>query len=121
MNTSKGKETDNNQDSEQKLTAGSLFDYLAAAREENVTIDDHHQVNFEDTSITQNSRGAYPIEFISNAKIPCVAGQPTDVVFLTCDAFGVLPPVAKLTPEQAAHHFISGYTAKVAGTEEVVS
>lgn len=88
---------------------------------ENVTIDDHHQVNFEDTSITQNTRGAYPIEFISNAKIPCVAGQPTDVVFLTCDAFGVLPPVAKLSPEQAAYHFISGYTAKVAGTEEGVS
>lgn len=88
---------------------------------ENVTIDNHHQVKFEDTSITQNTRGAYPIEFISNAKIPCLAGQPTDVVFLTCDAFGVLPPVAKLTPEQAAYHFISGYTAKVAGTEEGVS
>lgn len=88
---------------------------------ENVTIDDDHQVQFEDTSITQNTRGAYPIEFISNAKIPCVAGQPTDVVFLTCDAFGVLPPVAKLTAEQAAYHFISGYTAKVAGTEEGVS
>lgn len=87
---------------------------------ENVTIDDHNHVNFADTSITQNTRGAYPIEFISNAKIPCVAGQPTDVVFLTCDAFGVLPPVAKLTPEQAAYHFISGYTAKVAGTEEGV-
>lgn len=88
---------------------------------ENVTIDAHHEVKFEDTSITQNTRGAYPIEFIANAKVPCVAGQPTDVVFLTCDAFGVLPPVAKLTPEQAAYHFISGYTAKVAGTEEGVS
>ncbi len=87
---------------------------------ENVTIDEAHHVKFEDTSITQNTRGAYPIEFISNAKIPCVAGQPTDVVFLTCDAFGVLPPVSKLTSEQAAYHFISGYTAKVAGTEEGV-
>jgi len=84
---------------------------------ENVTFDEDHHVNFHDSSITLNTRGAYPIEFISNAKIPCVAGQPTDVVFLTCDAFGVLPPVAKLTPEQAAYHFISGYTAKVAGTE----
>lgn len=87
---------------------------------ENVTYDTKHQVNFEDSSITQNTRGAYPIEFIANAKIPCVAGHPKDIIFLTCDAFGVLPPVAKLTPEQAAYHFISGYTAKVAGTEEGV-
>jgi len=85
---------------------------------ENVRFDpaDHH-VDFDDTSITQNTRGAYPIEFIDNAQIPCVAGHPTDVIFLTCDAFGVLPPVAKLTPDQAMYHFISGYTAKVAGTE----
>jgi phosphoenolpyruvate carboxykinase (ATP) len=78
--------------------------------------DDHH-VNFDDTSITENTRGAYPIEFIPNAKIPCVANHPTHVIFLTCDAFGVLPPVSRLTPEQAEYHFISGYTAKVAGTE----
>jgi phosphoenolpyruvate carboxykinase (ATP) len=85
---------------------------------ENVVFDkDTHHVDFHDTSITQNTRGAYPIEFIRNAKIPCVAGHPTDVIFLTCDAFGVLPPVSKLTPAQAMYHFISGYTAKVAGTE----
>jgi phosphoenolpyruvate carboxykinase (ATP) len=85
---------------------------------ENVVFDrDTHQVDFHDTSITQNTRGAYPIEFIRNAKIPCVAGHPTDVIFLTCDAFGVLPPASKLTPAQAMYHFISGYTAKVAGTE----
>jgi phosphoenolpyruvate carboxykinase (ATP) len=85
---------------------------------ENVVFDrDTHQVDFHDTSITQNTRGAYPIEFIKNAKIPCVAGHPTDVIFLTCDAFGVLPPVSKLSPAQAMYHFISGYTAKVAGTE----
>jgi phosphoenolpyruvate carboxykinase (ATP) len=85
---------------------------------ENVGYDpDTHAVDFTDTSITQNTRGAYPIEFIRNAKIPCVAGHPTDVIFLTCDAFGVLPPVSKLTPAQAMYHFISGYTAKVAGTE----
>jgi phosphoenolpyruvate carboxykinase (ATP) len=76
-----------------------------------------HRVDFTDTSITQNTRGAYPIEFIRNAKIPCVAGHPTDVIFLTCDAFGVLPPVSRLSPAQAMYHFISGYTAKVAGTE----
>jgi phosphoenolpyruvate carboxykinase (ATP) len=89
---------------------------------ENVVYDRNtHHVDFHDTSITQNTRGAYPIEFIRNAKIPCVAGHPTDVIFLTCDAFGVLPPVSKLTPAQAMYHFISGYTAKVAGTEMGVS
>lgn len=89
---------------------------------ENVVYDRaHHHVDFNDTSITQNTRGAYPIEFMDNARIPCVAGHPTDVIFLTCDAFGVLPPVARLTPEQAMYFFISGYTAKVAGTEVGVS
>jgi phosphoenolpyruvate carboxykinase (ATP) len=85
---------------------------------ENVVFDDEgHRVDFHDTSITENTRGAYPIEFIKNAKVPSVAGHPTDIIFLTCDAFGVLPPVARLTREQAMYHFISGYTAKVAGTE----
>ncbi len=85
---------------------------------ENVVIDEsRRQVNFFDTSITQNTRGAYPIEFIRNAKIPCVAGHPTDIIFLTCDAFGIFPPVSRLSPEHAMYHFISGYTAKVAGTE----
>ena len=85
---------------------------------ENVVYDPaSHHVDFSDTSITQNTRGAYPIEFIRNAKVPCMAGHPTDVIFLTCDAFGVLPPVSKLTPQQAMYHFVSGYTAKVAGTE----
>jgi phosphoenolpyruvate carboxykinase (ATP) len=78
-------------------------------------------VDFSDTSITQNTRGAYPIEYIRNAKIPCIAGHPTDVIFLTCDAFGVLPPVSKLTPEQAMYHFLLGYTARVAGTERGVT
>jgi phosphoenolpyruvate carboxykinase (ATP) len=85
---------------------------------ENVVYDkESHHVDFHDTRITQNTRGAYPIEFIRNAQIPCVADHPTDVIFLTCDAFGVLPPVSRLTPAQAEYHFISGYTAKVAGTE----
>ncbi len=74
-------------------------------------------VDFTDSSITKNTRASYPIEFIDNIKLPCVGGHPNHVIFLTCDAFGVLPPVAKLTPAQAMYHFISGYTAKVAGTE----
>jgi phosphoenolpyruvate carboxykinase (ATP) len=96
-----------------------IFDALRfGAVLENVVYDeaDHH-VDFADASITENTRGAYPIEFVENAKVPCVAGHPRQVIFLTCDAFGVLPPVSKLTPEQAEYHFISGYTAKVAGTE----
>jgi phosphoenolpyruvate carboxykinase (ATP) len=65
---------------------------------ENVVLDEDHDVDYTDTSITLNTRGAYPIEFIANAKIPCMAGHPTDVIFLTCDAFGVLPPVSALSP-----------------------
>src|ERR1700757_569281 len=84
---------------------------------ENVVLEDDHTVDFTDVSITQNTRGAYPIEFIRSAKIPCLAGHPTDIIFLTCDAFGVLPPVSALSPAHAMYHFISGYTAKVAGTE----
>ncbi len=85
---------------------------------ENVVYDNaSHHVDFDDASITQNTRGAYPIEFMPSAKVPCVAGHPTDVIFLTCDAFGVLPPVSRLTPRQAMFHFVNGYTAKVAGTE----
>ncbi len=85
---------------------------------ENVVYDDaHHHVDFNNSSITQNTRGAYPIEYVTNARIPCVAGHPTDIIFLTCDAFGVLPPVSRLTIEQAMYHFVNGYTAKVAGTE----
>jgi phosphoenolpyruvate carboxykinase (ATP) len=84
---------------------------------ENVVLEEDRRVDFTDTSITENTRGAYPIEFIQNAKIPCVAGHPTDIIFLTCDAFGVLPPVSSLSPAHAMYLFISGYTAKVAGTE----
>jgi phosphoenolpyruvate carboxykinase (ATP) len=90
---------------------------FGAVLENVVYAEETHRVDFTDTSITQNTRGAYPIEFIRNAKIPCVAGHPSDVIFLTCDAFGVLPPVSRLSPAQAMYHFISGYTAKVAGTE----
>lgn len=75
------------------------------------------EVDYEDLSITQNTRASYPIEYIPNAKIPCMTKHANNIIFLTADAFGVLPPVAKLTPEQAMYHFMSGYTAKVAGTE----
>ncbi|MCE7875628.1 phosphoenolpyruvate carboxykinase (ATP), partial [bacterium CPR1] len=88
---------------------------------ENVVVDpDTREVHYEDSSLTENTRVAYPIEFIQNAKVPCVGGHPKNIILLTCDAFGVLPPVSRLTPEQAMYHFISGYTAKVAGTEEGV-
>ncbi len=85
---------------------------------ENVVYDDSSRdVDYTDTSVTKNTRGSYPIESIPNAKIPCIGGHPSNVIFLTCDAFGALPPVSRLTPAQAMYHFISGYTAKVAGTE----
>jgi phosphoenolpyruvate carboxykinase (ATP) len=85
---------------------------------ENAVCNDRtRDVDFSDASLTENTRAAYPIEYIPNAKIPCMAGHPKNVIFLACDAFGVLPPVSRLTPEQAMYHFISGYTAKVAGTE----
>ena len=78
---------------------------------------DTRKVDFTNVSLTQNTRASYPIEYIPNAKIPCVGGHPDNIILLTCDAFGVLPPVSRLSPEQAMYHFISGYTAKVAGTE----
>jgi phosphoenolpyruvate carboxykinase (ATP) len=85
---------------------------------ENTVIDPATRVvDYDDDRLTENTRASYPIEFIPHAKIPCLAGHPTNIILLTCDAFGVLPPLSKLTPEQAMYHFISGYTAKVAGTE----
>jgi phosphoenolpyruvate carboxykinase (ATP) len=75
------------------------------------------EVDFHDDKLTENTRASYPIEYMANAKVPCIGGHPQNIILLTCDAFGVLPPVSKLTPEQAMYHFISGYTAKVAGTE----
>ena len=86
---------------------------------ENIKFQDQNNrnVNYDDISITENTRASYPLEFIPGAKIPAIGGHPKNVIFLTCDAYGVLPPVAKLTPEQTMYQFMSGYTAKVAGTE----
>ena len=85
---------------------------------ENVIMKNNGEVDFEDTSITQNTRVSYPIYHIENIKVPSIGLNPKNIFFLTADAFGVLPPISKLTPGQAAYHFISGYTAKVAGTED---
>ncbi len=74
--------------------------------------------NFDDARLTENTRAAYPLDYIANASDTGVAGHPKNIVMLTADAFGVLPPIAKLTPAQAVYHFLSGYTAKVAGTEK---
>jgi phosphoenolpyruvate carboxykinase (ATP) len=78
-------------------------------------------INFSDKSITENTRVSYPLDYISNAQEPSVGGIPENIFFLTCDAYGVLPPISKLTPAQAMYQFISGYTAKVAGTEAGVT
>lgn len=89
---------------------------------ENVVLDERtREIDFDDASITENTRASYPIHAIPNAVIPGVGGQPKHVVFLTADAYGVLPPIARLTPEQAMYQFLSGYTAKVAGTERGVT
>ncbi|WP_339707229.1 phosphoenolpyruvate carboxykinase (ATP) [uncultured Kriegella sp.] len=84
---------------------------------ENVVLDNNGKVDFSDTSITQNTRVSYPIYHIENIQQPSIGNNPKNIFFLTADAFGVIPPISKLTPSQAAYHFISGYTAKVAGTE----
>jgi phosphoenolpyruvate carboxykinase (ATP) len=89
---------------------------------ENVPLDPGTRMpRYDDDSITENMRGAYPLSHIDQAVEPSIGGHPKKIVFLTCDAFGVLPPLARLTPEQTMYHFLSGYTAKVAGTEAGVT
>ncbi|KAF8313083.1 phosphoenolpyruvate carboxykinase [ATP] [Clavulina sp. PMI_390] len=111
------------------LTASSQPSIHAAAIRfgsvlENVVYDPtSREPQFDDTSITENTRVAYPVEFVENALIPAMSEHgkhPRNVIFLTCDAFGILPPVSRLTPEQAVYHFIAGYTSKTPGTEEGV-
>ncbi len=85
---------------------------------ENVVYDEAtREVDFNDNSITNNTRASYPIEFVRNHKPIALGAHPSNIIFLTCDAFGILPPVSKLTPAQAMYHFINGYTAKIPGTE----
>ncbi len=85
---------------------------------ENVIVDPKTgKPDYSDSSLTQNTRVAYPLDYIPNAKLPSIAAHPKNIIFLTADAFGVLPPVAKLTTAQAMYHYLSGYTSKVAGTE----
>ncbi|MDD3592404.1 MAG: phosphoenolpyruvate carboxykinase (ATP) [Sulfurovum sp.] len=88
---------------------------------ENVVADESGNVDYEDGSKTENTRVSYPIEHIENHKVDLQAGHPKNIIFLTADAFGVLPPVSKLSKEQAMYYFLSGYTAKVAGTERGIT
>ncbi|MBW2960468.1 phosphoenolpyruvate carboxykinase (ATP) [Mesonia aestuariivivens] len=88
---------------------------------ENVIVNEQGKVDFKNVSITQNTRVSYPIDHIDHIQIPSVGENTKNIFFLTADAFGVLPPISKLNPGQAAYHFISGYTAKVAGTEEGIT
>ncbi|MEM9436239.1 MAG: phosphoenolpyruvate carboxykinase [Pseudomonadota bacterium] len=89
---------------------------------ENMVYDpDTKELDFEDDRLTANMRCAYPLEYISNASATALGGHPKNIIMLTCDAFGVLPPIARLTPAQAMYHFLSGFTAKVAGTERGVT
>ena len=89
---------------------------------ENVVMDpETRQFDFNDGSLTENTRVGYPVDFIPNAQIPGVGATPNAVIFLTADAFGVMPPVSKLTREQAQYQFVSGYTARLAGTERGVT
>ncbi|GGC81075.1 phosphoenolpyruvate carboxykinase [ATP] [Thalassobacillus devorans] len=89
---------------------------------ENVILDDDSRnPDYNDTSLTENTRAAYPIDNIDNIVLPSVAGHPNTIIFLTADAFGVLPPISKLSKEQAMYHFLSGYTSKLAGTERGVT
>ena len=89
---------------------------------ENVVMDPKtRKLDLDDNTLAENSRGAYPLSAIPNASEIGVCGQPKNLVMLTCDAFGIMPPIAKLTPAQAMYHFLSGYTAKVAGTEKGIT
>lgn len=98
----------------QAIRSGALVENVVCFKDTNA-------IDFSNKSITENTRVSYPLDFISNAVHPSEGGHPEHIFFLTCDAYGVLPPISKLTPEQAMYQFISGYTAKVAGTEAGVT
>ncbi len=89
---------------------------------ENVVVDPATgEIDFDDASLTENTRGAYPLDYIANASETGISGHPKSIIMLTCDAFGVMPPLARMSADQAMYHFLSGYTAKVAGTEKGVT
>ncbi|WP_019243969.1 MULTISPECIES: phosphoenolpyruvate carboxykinase (ATP) [Bacillus] len=89
---------------------------------ENVVVDEHTRIaDYSDKTLTENTRAAYPIDVMNNIVVPSVAGHPNTIIFLTADAFGVLPPISKLSKEQAMYHFLSGYTSKLAGTERGIT
>ncbi len=106
-----------------KLSAEAEPEIYAASRRygtvlENVVLDPHTRMpDFDDGSLAENARSSYPLDFVPNISVSGMGGHPENVIMLTADAFGVLPPISKLSPEQAMYHFLSGYTAKVAGTE----
>ncbi len=109
-----------------RLSAEAEPEIFAASRRfgtvlENVPLDELRVADFDDDSLTENTRSAFPLDFIANASRTGRGGHPRSVVMLTADAFGVMPPIARLTPAQAMYHFLSGYTAKVAGTERGVT
>jgi phosphoenolpyruvate carboxykinase (ATP) len=110
-----------------RLSAESEPEIYATTRSfgtvlENVVVDpETRRLDLDDDSLTENTRSSYPLDQIGNADLAGRGGHPKSVVFLTADAFGVLPPISRLTPEQAMYHFLSGYTAKVAGTERGVT
>ncbi|TWH36345.1 MULTISPECIES: phosphoenolpyruvate carboxykinase [unclassified Aminobacter] len=109
-----------------KLSAEAEPEIFATTRRfgtvlENVVLDENRVPDFDDGSLTENTRCAYPLDFIPNASETGQAGHPKNIIMLTADAFGVMPPIARLTPAQAMYHFLSGYTAKVAGTEKGVT
>jgi phosphoenolpyruvate carboxykinase (ATP) len=100
-----------------------IFDAISfGAVLENVVLNNESRIaDYDDNSLTENTRAAYPLQSISNIVDPSVAGHPNTIVFLTADAFGVLPPISKLTKEQAMYHFLSGFTSKLAGTERGIT
>ncbi|KIX90072.1 phosphoenolpyruvate carboxykinase [ATP] [Staphylococcus microti] len=88
---------------------------------ENLVVDEHGYIDFDDNKYTENTRAAYPIEHIDNIVVPSKASHPNTIIFLTADAFGVLPPISKLSKDQAMYHFLSGFTSKLAGTERGIT
>ncbi|MFT5871927.1 MAG: phosphoenolpyruvate carboxykinase (ATP) [Clostridium sp.] len=106
-----------NKNNEKEIYSALKFGSLL----ENVVLDDDKVPNYDDARLTENTRGAYPLEYIENAELSGIGGHPSTIIFLTADAFGVLPPISKLSKEAAMYHFISGYTSKLAGTERGIT